>query len=65
MDYKNFDKVFFFTYSPPPMMGQQQGALGIDFDEINSEYDVVEIKQSNMDKENKIVVTIFARRRAV
>ena len=59
MQSKNFDKVFYFIYSPPLAMSQHQGALGIDFSQITENFDIVEIKQTAMD--SKIVVTLFAK----
>ncbi|MEM7040239.1 MAG: hypothetical protein AAF570_24945 [Bacteroidota bacterium] len=64
MNSKNFDKVFFFTYSPSSMVGQQTGALSLDFSDINEQYDIVDLKQSYQEKGNKVVVTIFARLKA-
>ncbi|HHG85457.1 MAG TPA: hypothetical protein ENJ82_11985 [Bacteroidetes bacterium] len=61
MSNKNFDRVFYFTYSPGMKRNQIQAALDINFADIRKGYDIVDIKQSQM--ENKIVVTLFARER--
>lgn len=61
MTAKNFDRVFYFTYTPGLSTNQFQSALNIDFSSIMEEFDVVDIQQSTV--EDKIVVTLFARKR--
>lgn len=61
MEKKNFDRVFYFTYTPSLSTNQFQGALNIDFSGITNQYDVVDLKQSTID--DKVVVTVFARKR--
>lgn len=58
---KNFDRVFYFTYSPGMNKHQSQAALSIDFSGITNEYDIVDIQQSPM--ADKIIVTLFARKK--
>ena len=45
MDKKNFDRVFYFTYTPSLSTNQFQGALNIDFSGITNQYDIVDLKQ--------------------
>ena len=61
MSNKNFDRAFYFVYSPGLTAGQHQAMIGIKFEELHKDYDFVDMLQSPMG--DKIVITIFAKKK--
>ena len=62
MSNKNFDRAFYFVYSPGLTAAQHQAMIGIEFESLHKDWDFVDMRQSAVGE--KIVVTIFAKKKS-